>query len=533
MSRATRTLAVVAALLSVGCASDPVEVQQEPRPSFAVAATCSETLNRLPQNFTDYWNCGQKIRINLTGLPGALQADASAAIAEWNNALSADSYGLPVLSTTTGSPTINAKLHLNQTGALYCGQVQPVPPATPTTINMSVGNCGTFHDVFLHELSHVYGFKDAWEKLATIGVSDHCARVLRDRKAINEAVCRHEVETLHWMYQIRTAGQVSLDKHIITGLSGLASRTIFVGGTATLTVGGFSFARGQCGEGSCSPAPSAISYTWTPSSSAIRLTGSGASRTVEGVSPGTPTVTVVPIANTAFDIASELTGNRPTVTVQAVPPPARPTSLTATQITSTSARINWTNGDTSTGTTTFLEYRITGQSAWLKANGGVGLPAGQSSYVLTGLQCATSYDVNIYHRKNGVNSAALTLTLFSTAACQTSTLNPPSAFRATSCIPSSTGGKPYITYGVAWTAGSNPSSSLFHIVESNSNNPATGTVIRSGPITTVTSSVGPYLVTTNAAPRYFWVRHVNGSQSSVLVPIEGNPLQIKSPGCAL
>ena len=549
MSWAARTLALAITLTSAACSSDPVEVQRDddvPRPAFAAAPTCSEASGRFLANFTDYWSCGQTIRINLTALPSTLIGDARAAMADWNNALSAQQYGLPFLSESSGSPII--RVNLASTGSLYCGQVLPAPPSTPTTINMSSGSCGTFHDVFLHELSHVYGFKDAWEKSGIVGFSDHCARHLPNGKATNEAVCRHEVESLHWKYQIRAAGQVSTGKHIMTGLSGLTSRTISLGSTTTLTVTGLGFERGQCTGGSglrmaslsrmasstaapC-PGPTGMSFTWTPSSTTIiSLSGQDPSRTVRGDNPGTATVTVRP-STTAYEIAGDFKGNAPTITVQAVPPAGRPTSLTATGITATSATINWTNGDTSPGTTTFLQYRITGQSAWSNTNGGVGFPAGQSSYLLTGLQCGTSYDLNIWHQKNGINSQALTLTVFSTAACQAAGLNPPSAFRANSCTPTTSGGKPYATYNVSWTAGANPSSSLFHIVESSSNNPAAGTVIRSGPISTVTAKLGPYLVTTGASPRYFWVRHVNGSQSSAWVAIEGNPIQIKY-GCAL
>jgi hypothetical protein len=87
-----------------------------------------------------------------------------------------------------------------------------------------------------------------------------------------------------------------------------------------------------------------------------------------------------------------------------------------------------------------------------------------------------------------------------------------------------------MTYSVGWTAGVNPSSSLFHIVENSSNNPATGSLLRSGPITTTTAKLGTYLVTATASPRYFWIRHVNGSQSSAWVAVAGNPLPIAG-GC--
>jgi hypothetical protein len=212
-----------------------------------------------------------------------------------------------------------------------------------------------------------------------------------------------------------------------------------------------------------------------------------------------------------------------------VPPAGPPTNLAASNITATSATISWTNGDASA--TTVVQYRLTGSTTWITANGGAALPAGQSSYALTGLHCATSYDVNVFHQKNGLNSSWLTLTLFTTAACQISTaINPPSSFRVTGCTPSTQAGKQYATYTVTWVAGANPSTSLYHIGEKTTNSPATASVIRRGPIATVSANVGPYLVTSTASPRYFWVRHVNGESASGWVALLGNPIQVKG-GC--
>src|SRR3954447_1545875 len=185
-----RAVAGALAVFTVACASDPVAVEQVQRPEFAVAATCSESLGRVLSNFNDYWSCGQTIRINMLSLTGTFLSDAQFAIADWNNALSAQRLGLPVLSETTGSPAI--RINLSGTGTQYCGQVLPVPPATPSSINISPGNCGTFRDVLLHELSHVWGFADAWEKMGTSGVSDNCARFLPGGKASHGSVCRHE-----------------------------------------------------------------------------------------------------------------------------------------------------------------------------------------------------------------------------------------------------------------------------------------------------------------------------------------------------
>jgi hypothetical protein len=138
--------------------------------------------------------------------------------------------------------------------------------------------------------------------------------------------------------------------------------------------------------------------------------------------------------------------------------------------------------------------------------------------------------VNVFHRKNGVDSPWLTLTLFTTAGCTvSSTINPPTNFRETGCTPSSSGGKSFATYHVAWTAGANPSTSIFHIAESFSNSP--GPIVRRGPISTTVANLGPYLVTSTASSRYFWVRHANGAQASSWVALQLNPIEIRL-GCA-
>ena len=109
------------------------------------------------------------------------------------------------------------------------------------------------------------------------------------------------------------------------------------------------------------------------------------------------------------------------------------------------------------------------------------MPGGQTSFNLTGLHCATSYDVSVHHVKNGVAGPALVLTLFSTSACLTGSANPPSGFSQTSCTPSTSGGKEFATYRLAWTAGSNPTASNYQIGSAFSNSSGSAAVITERP----------------------------------------------------
>jgi hypothetical protein len=144
-----------------------------------------------------------------------------------------------------------------------------------------------------------------------------------------------------------------------------------------------------------------------------------------------------------------------------------------------------------------------------------------------------SDDASVHHVKNGTAGPALVLTLFSTSACQTATsVAPPTAFSQTGCTPSTVGGKQYATYHLGWTAGSNPSVAIYQIGSASSNNSGSAAIIRTGRIIQTADDVGPYLVTSTASPRYFWVRHVNGGQASSWAALQGNPIQIND-GCLL
>jgi hypothetical protein len=531
--RAWLGLGVTLGVLSLGCATEIVDVTKDQEVvkvpvSFAAVEPCNEAAGIRPDFFIDYWNCGQVIWIDVSALPTTpnLRGEATSAMAAWNAAIGDEAIGVPTLTTAGGTGVPRVQVTLGSQGSQYCGQV--LVSGVPNRINMAAGNCGTFRNVFLHELSHVFGFQDTWEKTGVAGVSNHCARFLPSGKASNSTVCQHEVESLHRHYGIGPATEPSLSKHILTGIVGKPSSILLkVGETRTVTLTSFQFLRAHPSFGT-SAAPSGT-MSWTETSAAFHLTGTGAfSRTVVPDEVGSGILRIRP-TSTTYELAGTYDPDVNVTVNPGDPPAGPPTNLQASNITATAATISWTNGDATA--TTVLQYRLTGTSPWTTANGGVALPAGTSSYRLTGLHCSTSYDVNVFHRKNGVDSPWLTLTLFTTAGCTiSSTINPPSSFRETGCTPSTSGGKNYATYRVAWTAGANPSTSIFHIVESFSNSPGSA-IIRRGPISTTVASLGPYLVQSTSSARYFWVRHANGAQASAWVALQSNPIRI-SIGCA-
>ncbi len=91
------------------------------------------------------------------------------------------------------------------------------------------------------------------------------------------------------------------------------------------------------------------------------------------------------------------------VTRTCTSPPSAPSSLGATNITSSGARITWTNGSTASGTTTTVQYRTNGSSTWTNASSSIG--TGITHYDLTTLAPDTWYDIQINHTLAGQQSS--------------------------------------------------------------------------------------------------------------------------------
>lgn len=95
-------------------------------------------------------------------------------------------------------------------------------------------------------------------------------------------------------------------------------------------------------------------------------------------------------------------------------PTGAPSALAASAITTASATITWTNGESASGTSTKLEYKRSADSTWTTASSTIG--AGVTSYSLTGLFALTQYDVRLTHYKAAIASSTTTsATLFTTA----------------------------------------------------------------------------------------------------------------------
>lgn len=193
-------------------------------------------------------------------------------------------------------------------------------------------------------------------------------------------------------------------------------------------------------------------------------------------------------------------------------PVGNPTNLAASAVATQSAQITWTNGDSSNGVTTLLEYRVNGASAYITANSGIG--AGFAGYLLTGLTTATIYDVRVTHYKNGIASSALVgLSLFTTS------INPPSNLQAS--------GVTGTTATVSWTNGL--TANYQTEVDYKATTDANWTVAQNSLGTGVTGTT----LTNLAAGKTYQVRVKHITSGGVSSPYAENDALFTTPGAAL
>lgn len=155
----------------------------------------------------------------------------------------------------------------------------------------------------------------------------------------------------------------------------------------------------------------------------------------------------------------------------------------------------------------------------------VTIPAGQGAgiyYLLAQLDATGTVGESNEANNAGASASQLTVTGASVTA--------PTGFVETSCFQTIVAGKTYSNHVLGWAASTQPAGTIFQILENGSNTTTGGSVTQSGPYTVFTATVGPYLKTPGAGPRYQWIRHSLGSTVSAWVPLASNPIQPKD-GC--
>lgn len=426
MHRFNRALFAIGVVAGVGCRGDlATSPTHAVHPSFSSALPPCHPNPELMTNwkFNIHWSCGQALDLVASGT----SQDSLIDIVEnaWNSALHAQELNLPYFSNTVFSRHV-IKVGQQSGTSNFAGSVFPQNCSqVPDSINLANGTNGAFLPVLFVESSHVMGYCDDWESPGKVGnvagVTDHCVRVANAQSIYtNTTPCQHEIEGIYAAYGLRLTMPDS-HKHIITGIWGLPTSTVTlrVRDTLPLAVTSLQFQRvnpSLCGYSSCpEEEPSRAVLIWTATGTAISLHGSAnAQRTLEAVAPGTATVTVTFAAAdtnevTALFGTSFSPNSFDVIVLDASPPP--PSNITASAVSSTSATINWTNGDPSA--TTVVEYQYAGQGGWSQ----VTATAGATSITLAGLQPSTAYSVQLYHTRNGLNSSLATASnLFQTTA---------------------------------------------------------------------------------------------------------------------
>jgi hypothetical protein len=115
---------------------------------------------------------------------------------------------------------------------------------------------------------------------------------------------------------------------------------------------------------------------------------------------------------------------------------------------------------------------------------------------------------------------------------QVTDLPAPSNFHITGCTQSGGGAKVFVTYTVAWNNNGAPAGVSYEIGENTTNNSGGASVTWTGQASTTAWTLGPYLKSPTAGPRYAWIRHVSGGIQTAWVALADNPMQPKV-GCLL
>jgi hypothetical protein len=378
--------------------------------------------------------------------------------------------------------------------------------------------------VTLHELGHVMGLGDNWDKDPgdrVTNVSDHCSSSVTKpgNTYTNSILCQHLVELFRHLYGGRPTPP-SWGKHLVTGIGGVPSSiTLTMGTNGTVGTPELMLTRAHpslCGSSDCeSVAPPASSLTWHSTATAqVTTTASGNGATLVPQSPGTAYVYPT-MSSSTFEFASPM--SQIAVTIR----PKAPLSPSAGSITSSSATVSWTNGDTLATTT--VRYKHGGESTWHSTS----VAAGVTSAPLSGLTAGSLYTVELTHLRNGISSAITSFT-FSTAA-------PPlgvTAFFPSACSESVSGGKTYNNWTLKWI-GTAVGLTNFAVRQANTSDTTSGSIVKTGKTTgTGTTTLAPVLASATPANRYFWVRLSNSTTTTSWFPLSDFPFNVAG-ACAV
>lgn len=475
--------------------------------------------------------CGKHVLLsgNVSGIPNFSSVLAEAA-SDWNDGV-LNQYNLPTFVTTgTGDYTIT--FNQSGSGSLVCGVnsglvvtlmfvgtgVKCGDGPYPYT-SVSVSNPSQVAALVAHEIGHVLGFqKHLKDGLQTTIDNDpyvsHCIMVVPS--TMNNSVCEYERQIVYLAYRLQN-NDPNVNLPFAYSLNpSPSSVSLGLGGSATVTV----TQAATNGEGAPITLQPSDVVTWdasgvTPAGAfsvspttgqsvqiqAGNVTGSGAITAT--LSPSTGRFNVPWPVNTAVPVSNPVT-----------PPP---TNLAVSSVTSSQAVVTWTAGDPNATTT--VQNRLSGAQAWSTVGSAA---AGVTTYTIPGLSACTTYDVAVYHVKNGIPSTTTTLlngihTTAASGACA------PTNFTVVSCVDSQFS-KKYMFLHTSWVRKEFSAGSTTDVAANTTNNTATADILQSFPSSTTTALLGEY-VELGTYNEYFWVRHkTSGGTPSAWVPLDANPV---------
>lgn len=516
----TAILLLAAAAFTTTCdrTAPPTSVPVLPiQASIGSPPQCATGGNTLPY-ISPVFSCGALVSIEVTN-GASFVGSVGEARNEWSKLLNGD-YNLPTLGIPSTAAQATPKITVTfeyHTGNKWCGSTSisthvitvartsetcplPDPSGQTRVVDDLIG-------VLKHEFSHALGFPRHLNDGGYHPLTARClANVPNDPFPFNSTLCSHDRALVQWGYGLRST-EPSLDSDL------LASSISLTPGSASIAPGGTQQITAQAIRDDGQPA----NVEWFIEDERVATftvppTNPGA--TVRGETYGQTAIIARVVETPQLGWPTGQTSA--TLTVVDLPP----SGLSASNVGSTTATINWTNGNAASTTT--IQTRPAGTQNWNTA--GVA-QAGDTSLPISNLTPCTSYDGQAYHVTVPITIANLFRTTGGSIACA------PLNFTLVSCTDETINGNVYRTYNVAWTRGEFSTGSTYDIGQTNTSNPAGATIVKSGPSYKTNAAIGPYL-RSQSQLLYFWVRHKlsGGTGPSAWVPLDNQPVN-PNGGC--
>jgi len=548
-----RTHAIVCcAILAAGCAADrgtgadPAR-RDPPLFSYPPNASCNSASPQFPDKYwtapngVNMFPCGATVRvIDNAGLPTGVVNNA---IGIWNTGV-LGAHELPRLDASTGTgPMIT--IVTDGSGPYACGETFFTSSRIAIHRSTATNNCGgssVFRVVdyanttqltrlVAHELGHTLGFGHFVVGLPVYSNQHvrYCMMVVPPNypDALNGSVCEHERQIIYYQYRLQGADP-SIDKDFAMGLNLTPSNlALDLGASGGIAVQSISVKTQDNPELEVAPGVGDV-FAWsgqnvTPPGSWTIDAASGPGTSVHaGSAVGTAQAQADLIATDPYNIGWPFRYGAASLSIQG--PTAAPSALTVGSVTPSSAALGWTNGDANATTT--VQHRASGVPGWTTDTT---VPTGAATYPLTGLGTCTTYDVQLYHTRNTINSPMYQVSsAFRTPAAGGACA--PSNFHITQCVATVIRTVTYRTYYLGWTQGEFSAGSAYELGQTNTSDTTGATVLQGGAASVTSDSLGPYAQKQYSPTVYWWIRHkLADGTPSVWVALGDGPIRLGWP----